>query len=408
MTNMMRAAALLLLSVAFVATANAGPRGAGLTAEARLELQQAGVDRYLGQFTPVATEDVGAGWTRHRFDQNQNGPFQGPMCVTGSEYSVFTRIRNPHKLLIFAQGGGACWQGEYNCTPTVDAGFNPPPPPVGLWSDEGFDFGFGPIPNPFADYSVLYLPYCDGSVFAGDNDVQDPNFPFGPIRFHRGMRNLSAGIDVARDTFPRARTIVLAGASAGGVGVAGFAPFVARFAFGDGRDMAVFNDAGPIATNLVDVDGIQARANDWQIDQFYPASCTECDVFGQATELVKWRLRNDRTIREAFYSTDADAVNRFFQRIPTQELYRQLILAEHGAIVAEFPRRYKRFIKSGSNTHTALQTPLMYIESVNGIPLNTWISDFLKNAGKRSRDARREGRRPVWVDLVEDFIPVEE
>ena len=30
--------------------------------------------------------------------------------------------------------------------------------------------------NPFADYSIVYMPYCDGSAFGGDNDVDDPNW----------------------------------------------------------------------------------------------------------------------------------------------------------------------------------------------------------------------------------------
>jgi hypothetical protein len=38
---------------------------------------------------------------------------------------------------------------------------------------------------------------CDGSVFSGDDDVVDASFPFGPVRFHRGLLNLSAAMDVA-------------------------------------------------------------------------------------------------------------------------------------------------------------------------------------------------------------------
>ena len=59
-----------------------------------------------------------------------------------------------------------------------------------------------------------------------------------------------------------------------------------------------------MAINLADTGSIAARANDWQFDQFYPASCTACSDMGQSTEIIKWRLDNDSTIREAFYSTD--------------------------------------------------------------------------------------------------------
>lgn len=382
----------------------------GLNKDARNELRDAGVSKYLGDFVPASSEEIGDGWVRHRFNPNQNGFVQGPICIVGSEYSVFTKVKNPRKLLIFAQGGGACWQDFYNCNPIVDTMQQlPPPPPVGIWSDDGFDTGIpgiGVIDNPLSDYSIVYLPYCDGSVFTGDNDVVDEKFPFGPIRFHRGLRNLSAGMDLAKDMFPRPRRILVAGSSAGGVGAASFAPFLARMLYGNFRDLAVFNDAGPNAINLIDMDGILARANDWQFGQFFPASCIECDAMGQATAIVKWRLANDTTVRESFYSTDGDATNRFFVGVPTQELYRELILSVHGEINAAYPFRYKRFIQSGSNTHTALQTPLLYIGFAAGIPLNLWVTDFLEPPFIRWLKALLDGRFPVWIDAVDDFVPL--
>ena len=383
----------------------------GLNREARAELRAAGVDKYLGEYNPVSSEDAGDGWIRLRFDPNPAAG--GPICIAGTEYSVFTKIKDPRKLLIFTQGGGACWQDFYNCNVVVDTPQQlPPPPPVGLWSDDGFDTPVGNIENPFSDYSVVFLPYCDGSVFTGDNDVFDPAFgedigvPQAVVRFHRGLRNLSAGMDIARETFPRPRRIVLAGSSAGGVGAASFTPFLARMLFGNYRDLAVFNDAGPNAINLLDVPAILARNADWQFTQFYPESCTECDDQGQGTAILKWRLANDNTIRESFYSTDGDETNRFFLKVPTQEQYRELILAEHGEINAAYPFRYKRFIQSGSKTHTALQTPLLYVGTAAGIPMNLWVNDFLQPPLARLFNAWREGRWPVWIDAVDEFVPL--
>lgn len=227
------------------------------------------------------------------------------MCIAGTPYSVFTRAGDPKKLLIFLQGGGACWQGFYNCN-IVGEAQSPP--------------AQGPLPrvfdptspqNPFADHSVVYMPYCDGSTFGGDNDVIDPGFPFGPTRHHRGLRNLSAGMDVARDMFPDAKQITVMGHSAGGVGAAAFAPFLARFAFGNNTKLTVYNDAGPIAVNLGTPPG--------------------------QTGIIRWRLDNDSTIREGFYETDSDRTNRFFAqgdgtRMDPQA-YRQLIVTEHGALL---------------------------------------------------------------------------
>jgi len=222
----------------------------GLNAQALRELRQAGVDKYLGTSMPTRSEH--GVWTKHAFNPryvpDASYPARvradGPVCIAGTPYSVFTREGDPKKLLIFLQGGGACWQGFYNCNVLGDAQAPPQQGP--------FPGVFDPTSpqNPFADYSVVYMPYCDGSTFGGDNDVNDPGFPFGPTRYHRGLRNVSAGMDVAMQMFPDAKQITVMGHSAGGVGAAAFAPFLARFAFGNNTKLTVYNDAGPIAVNL--------------------------------------------------------------------------------------------------------------------------------------------------------------
>ena len=358
-----------------------GPRG--LSAEARAELSAAGVDKYLGLYTPASSTAVGDGWTKHTFDRDGGN---GPICVAGTEFSVFTRPGNPSRLLIFEQGGGACWQDFYFCNILAEDQ-EPPAPREGIWDFDSKD-------NPFADYSIVYMPYCDGSVFTGDNDVFDPNFPFGPIRFHRGLRNQSAGMDLARQMFPNASRITVAGSSAGGVGVAGFSPFLVRMLYDNQVKLTVFNDAGPVTANPDAFADIAARAADWQFGQFYPASCTDCDPLGDSTAIIQWRLDNDSTIREAFYQTDGDLTNRFFLGLLGDPLgFRDLIVTKHGQLNAAHPDRYKRFIVSGDVSHTALQVPLFYSQDANGVPLNEWTDDFLVP-------------RPFWIDIVEDFVPV--
>ena len=207
------------------------------------------------------------------------------------------------------------------------------------------------------------------------------------------MRNQSAGMDVARTMFPHASRIAVAGSSAGGVGAAGFAPFLVRFLYDNQVKLTVLNDAGPVTVNLDATDDIAARAADWMFGQFYPASCTECDDMGQGTAIIKWRLDNDSTVREAFYETDGDFTNRFFLDLLDDPVgFRELIVTEHGLLNAAHPERYKRFVVSLDTTHTALQTPLFYSQDANGVFLNEWTDDFLVP-------------RPFWVDIVEDPIP---
>ena len=263
---------------------------------------------------------------------------------------------------------------------------------MGIWDFDSPD-------NPFADYSIVYMPYCDGSVFSGDNDVFDPAFgaaigvPEAVVRFHRGLRNQTAGMDLAKATFPNASRITVAGSSAGGVGVAGFAPFLVRFLYGNNGQAHGLQRRGAGDGQPGRGGRHRGAAADWQFGQFYPASCTECDDMGQSTAIIDWRLDNDRTIREAFYETDGDLTNRFFLDLLGDPAgFRDLIVTEHGMLNAAHPNRYKRFIVAGDTSHTALQTPLFYGQDANGVFLNEWTDDFLVP-------------RPFWVDIVEDAVP---
>ena len=436
----------LSLAVLLLMGGNATADVSGLNADAIDELRDAGVEKYLG--TSVSAESEHGVWTKHAFDPKYTpddtypSGFRpdGPVCIAGTDYSVFTREGNPKKLLIFLQGGGACWQGFYQCNILAVSqepleGQEPP-------EDGPFPGVFDPTmsDNPFADYSVVYMPYCDGSTFGGDNDVNDPDWQafiegelglppgFGPpTRHHRGLRNVSAGMDVAGEMFPRAKQITVMGHSAGGVGAAAFAPFLTRFVFGNNTKLTVYNDAGPIAVNLgtppsaggPDVPWLSvfARAFDWQFPQFYPQSCIDdgrCNAFGQQTGIIDWRLDNDSTIREGFYETDSDATNRFFAQgdgsLMDPEVYRDLILTEHGALNEAYPKRYKRFIVSADDTHGAVQVTApspsfpfpqpfsFYTREANGTLLSYWATEFVRIGARQSKFG--------WKDIVEDYVPV--
>jgi hypothetical protein len=162
---------------------------------------------------------------------------------------------------------------------------------------------------------------------------------------------------------------------------------------------------------------VWARQNDWQFQQFYPQSCIDdgrCNAFGQQTGIINWRLGNDSTIREGFYETDSDRTNRFFAQgdgsLMDPQDYRNLVLTEHGALNEAYPRRYKRFIVSGDDTHGAVQvtadTPnfpypqpfSFYTREANGTLLSNWATEFVRIGARQSQFG--------WKDIVEDYVPV--
>src|SRR6056297_3038046 len=125
---------ILVLCLA-IASGSALAAPSGLNDKAMEELRAAGVDKYLGTSQSTAS-DYGV-WTRHDFNpklvEDDTSPSgvraDGPVCLTGTPYSVLTRQGDPKKLLIFMQGGGACWQNFYNCNPFAQTQFPEPTGP---------------------------------------------------------------------------------------------------------------------------------------------------------------------------------------------------------------------------------------------------------------------------------------
>ena len=380
------ARSLAILLLAFLSVSMLGTQcPLGLKLSAFLDLHQSGVDRYIGKFEPATSEPAGD-WTKYTYD-TEGG--DGPICIDGSPFTVFTRERDPHKVVIFLNGGGACWQNFYFCSFQASGS---PPPDVGMFASS-FDDNGNVIQNPLADYSMVFVSYCDGSVFGGDNTVTDPSFTAGGgVRHHRGVRNVTAAIDLAHHEFPFASKVVLSGSSAGGFGTAGVSPFIVRFDYGNLVKFYVLNDSGPAITNLAQTSTIQTRVNDWAYTQFTPSSCTDCTTDKQPVELVEWMLQNDASVRLSLYSTDADQTIRFFLSVPTQAAYRSLLLNTWDPINAEFPTRMKRYIRSGSGAHTMLGDARYYTTVVNGTRLSDWVGGFVN-------------QQSTWKDIVQDLIP---
>ena len=345
-----------------------GGRGGrkGLNREARRDLRRTGINRYLNEFEPERADVIGD-WTRYTFDKDGG---RGPICVDGSDFRVFVQERNPRKLIVFLPGGGACWQGQYACA--FSAPMNPPGS-SGLFADDFTQADGTVINNPLEDFSKVVISYCDGSIYAGDNDVNDMTFPGGPVRYHRGVRNISAGLDLAKDLFPRARRVLLTGASAGGYGVSGVSAMLIRFKYPRAQ-LRVFNDSGPL-NNPAFVAGINAQVADWNFTQFYPSTCTSCGPFNQPSEIVKWWLANDNRMKAGLFSYDGDAVIRFFIQVPTPAAYRSLLLSVFDPINAAYPKRYKRYIAAGT-AHTILGSSAYYNLVRDNVPFYEWLDDL--------------------------------
>jgi hypothetical protein len=154
-------------------------------------------------------------------------PFDNAFCADGSPTGIGVNLSATPgaRPLIYLEGGGACWN-EITCYTLMTAAYFTTGYGASDFASESSDTTYLALPggffdrtaaaNPFKDYSYIYVPYCTGDVFAGNNVVQ-----YGSNMAHYvGFANVTAFLDRIVPTFPSADRVILAGSSAGGLGAA--------------------------------------------------------------------------------------------------------------------------------------------------------------------------------------------
>lgn len=155
-------------------------------------------------------------------------PVRGATCSDGSAYSFWVRRTESSRLLIYFQGGGACYDletcfGWRSYDPTVGDDDDPSLPGRGGILD------FTNPENPFLDYNIVFVPYCTGDFHLGDR-VVTWNVEGGgqaTMRF-KGAANARAALNWTYTHFRAPESVFVSGCSAGAVGSAYHAPAIMR------------------------------------------------------------------------------------------------------------------------------------------------------------------------------------
>lgn len=362
----------------FTATAAGTP--AVDRAQAVTDIAATGVGKYLGRAVPAPSGFEGK-WQRYDFATSD----EGPICLYGTPYRVYFRPGTSNNVLFYLEGGGACWNND-TCWHDTRAKITADPlAPLDIFP--GILLQNDPT-NPFTTWNVVYVPYCDGSVFAGDNIADYEN---GRV-WHRGISNLSTGVDVMKSLVAAPDKIVVSGSSAGGFGTfSGYG--VMRLAYPD-TEILVLNDSGPGIQNQADMEALIDRETNWRLAQFLPRSCQLC--LGQPLFLVDWSMNRDPTLRTGLFSTEHDFVIRDFLKL-SPEAFEELLLDITGRVQARQPNRFKRYFVD-DEFHTILLGGGVTPEGnlgrsyrnlrVGDNRMPEWVFDFVNNG-------------PRWQDVIE-------
>ncbi|MEZ4329318.1 MAG: pectin acetylesterase-family hydrolase [Polyangiales bacterium] len=300
------------------------------------ELLENGALQYRGVFPP---EVLGSGGRiDYRWDPATEN---GPRCIGTDDpatqvFQVITRERNSDDLIIYLQGGGLCAASTEGACEREGIPFLP----SGVLS--------GAIEQPFRDFDLAYVPYCDGSLFLGDvTQVLD-----GEEYVQRGRQNITAALDAIAQRFPNPPRIALIGVSAGGFATLFAAPMV-RIYFPEAEVMVV-NDSGiGITRGEREPEFVDELLDSLGASQFIPESCTQCFVGGHAIQFADWVLQHDPAIRMAVLSHTRDnVIASTFLGVPL-DWFETELRRETAALSERYGDRYGRYLIPGEG-HTAL------------------------------------------------------
>ncbi len=330
-----------------------------------------------------------------------------PGCaLPGSEYAFYFKPGIEDKLVVFFNGGGACWNSTTCLTslqsplpayvPSVNAPGNAPQNLKGVFNLDNPD-------NPFRDWSILFLPYCTGDVHIGSKDTSYiPDFGAGPAVtiHHRGFDNFLYSGNWLQQHYPQLNPdkVVVAGVSAGAYGATLNYPYV-RAAFPESKSY-LLADAG---VGVLTTDFIRAAINgpnsSWgaqaNLAPWVPGFSILPNMGGDSFMVLAYSLLTSHYPLDKFseFTTAWDAVQPVFYNImlhPTDIQQWPNLTPSLLTTWAIKARLFTALETSASNfrfnimpgcIHTILKSDRFYSVVNQGVPFTAWINAAITGRG---------------------------
>jgi len=164
--------------------------------------------------------------TRHLFNASFVAA-SGARCLDGSPAGYYMEKGDPSAFVVFLQGGGACFTPA-DCAARAKTALGSSTYWGSTYTDAANVLSADPRVSPFSNFTRVFVPYCSGDVHLGTRtSTVSSEYPFffsGHLIVAAVVAELAASPSVA---LGEARAVLLAGASAGGIGAFVNADFVA-------------------------------------------------------------------------------------------------------------------------------------------------------------------------------------
>lgn len=312
---------------------------------------------------------------------------------TDRTFEFWSRRGSSRNLVVYFEGGGACWN-DLTCTFPDDgsgAGFYTPAIPAGS-SPAQLDgiFNLRREDNPVRDWTMVYVPYCSADLHSGMavQRYSNAGAPGLPAQFdirHQGFDNTMVVLDWVRRNVDTPRQILVAGSSAGGYGATINFPWL-RTIFPRAQLSLMADASQGITTPDFDTGGPRVGRGSWNT-QLPPwaAGIDPANIPGP--QLMHMAAQANPQVRVAQFTTVFDEVQIGFygvmrgclsldgacSSVPV-DWYTQMATAML-TDRATLPN-YRHYLAAGSY-HTILAGPEFYTENSAGIAFKRWLGAMI-------------------------------
>jgi hypothetical protein len=299
------------------------------------------------------------------------------ICATGTPYGFFVRPAHPDKLLVFLGGGGMCWSFE-NCdlesSPTYQ-------PFVGTVADMAFlggVFDMDNPENPFAEYSIVFIPTCTADNHLGNRETTyQPAAGSAEARertiFHNGFVNAMTVLDWTYANFDNPTRIFILGSSAGAVASPFYGGLVAE-QYPDAQIAVLGDSAGGFRL------GAEQKAifDGWGTVEILPDWPEYEDVTAETLSNEKLHIasatRFPNVVFAQYNAAHDESQNSFLNLLGiTDTPLSELLKASHTEIRDAVPGNFFSYT-AGGTMHVLSTRPQFYTIEVNGVRLVDWVA----------------------------------
>ena len=293
-------------------------------------------------------------------------------CADGSDYAFWVREADPDKVVLFFQGGGACFSAE-TCSFTSGT-YKSTTGPTDDPTTRGGMFDFDDDRNPFADHSFVYVPYCTGDVHIGDATTEYS--PEVTVQ-HKGYVNGSAGLDHLVATFPDATEVLVMGESAGSIPSPLYAGLLADL-LPDAAITVIADGSGAYP----DVPGVNATiASQWGTVNIIPDWPESADLAPEEWSIPGLFVQSGRHAPDIVFTRHDyafDETQVFFAGLagtPPDQLV--TLIDANEAMIEQAGVELDSYIDGGS-LHTVLGNERFYSDEVDGVTFLDWVTQLVE------------------------------